>query len=259
TNEPLPTRVSSPSPVARCTVANSRTTTPSSSTAVDGSPRKRVSIGAPPTMAYGPTRQFAPTRAPACRTEPTSKCVPAPTSTSSSTTTPCSTTTPAARRARGWTSAPVATRTPLGAPGSGADRAASEAVVSVFMDGSAGVDERQVGLGGNFVADQSAGFDLAQAAAERHDRSGQAQLVTGDDLASEPRLLDGGEVPDGTFDGIALLGAVTGGVALAHGQADGRGLRQRLHHEDARHDRLAREVAREERLVVAHVLDALEI
>src|SRR5690606_12281166 len=191
-------------------------------------------MGSPPTTAYGPRRQPAPTRVPACSTVPASSRVPGPTSTSSSMTTPGATSTPSCRRAPGATLAPGATRARVSS--------------STLPRPSTGVDERQGGLGRHLVTDQRLGGHAAEAAAEEEDLAGEAQLVAGHHTAAELGTVDGGEVAHGA----AVL------LALAHRQAHGGGLGERLDDHHPRHDGLVGEATHEERLVVGDVLEALE-
>src|SRR5690606_35077347 len=153
---------------------------------------------------------------------------------------PCATVVPGPSEAGSSTTAVAATAG--GAPAAWAPVRRTAAAIS------GRVDEREGRLGGDLVADQCPGLDLAQAAAERDDAPGQPEHVAGDHLAPEAGALDAGEVAD-----------ARGSAALARGQRDAGCLRQRLDDQHAGHHGLLREVAGEERLVVRDVLDALEL
>src|SRR6185437_11559804 len=98
----------------------------------------------------------------------------------------------------------------------------------------------ELGLADDGVADLRDGVELADAAALA------AQRVARDHRLLEARAVDAHEVVD-----PAPVVLVSEALEGEHR----RGLRHRLHDEDAGHHRVVREVPREERLVHRHVLD----
>ena len=107
---------------------------------------------------------------------------------------------------------------------------------------------RPAGSQHEFLAHEGARLHAADAAPEERDGAGEPELIAGHHAPAELGAVHGGQVTD----------RAPIGLALAHGQAHGGGLRQRLDDEDTGHDGLVREVTNEVGLVVRDVLDALE-
>src|SRR5690606_19958162 len=120
-----------------------------------------------------------PTRTPASTTTFGPTATPSPSTAPAATYAPCATVVPGPSEAGSSTTAVAATAG--GAPAAWAPVRRTAAAIS------GRVDEREGRLGGDLVADQCPGLDLAQAAAERDDAPGQPEHVAGDHLRSEER------------------------------------------------------------------------
>ena len=104
--------------------------------------------------------------------------------------------------------------------------------------------EQQVHLGDDVLADIGGAADAGQLRAFTLERHFEADAIAGHHLPPELRFVDAAQVRDRARR-----------LLLAVEQQDRRGLRQRLDHQDAGHQRLAREVALEELFVDGGVLD----
>jgi hypothetical protein len=120
-----------------------------------------------------------------------------------------------------------------------------DALPPALAGGVAGQPHQQHGLGGDVLADVRARVRARQPLTPLPDRHLQPQAIAGNDRQPELGVVDATEV------------RVSGRSAVARwmGQQNGRDLRERLYHEDARHQRSTGKMTLEELFVHRDVLD----
>src|SRR5690606_904833 len=215
-----------PPPVPRLMVVNSRITLPSPISSPTRSPPYFLSCGSPPIAAWPWMRLPRPMRVGPWMLQCGPTWVPSPISTPGPTT----------------VNGPISTPLPIRADGS--------TTALAWMDASAtsGLDlgAEDVGAGDLLAVDAGRAAVLGHVADLALDRDLEVEAVAGDHHARELGVVDLDQVRQPAF-----RAAPAGELG-----EDAAGLGQRLDHQHARHHRLVREVALEERLVGADVLVA---